>query len=167
MVWPPSLLVALPESGILVLHFTVDVKVLFERGKGYPWPKPLQCPQCGSVRLWGHGFSTRYFEGFSEFLWVKRFRCCDCFAVHTCRPLGFLKGLRYCAEAVGSCLLKKITENRWVGGFVRQNQQYWYRCLRFWSSGRCNVSRPTIDSIALFFSEKLFPVKEHFAPLHL
>ncbi len=56
---------------------------------------PLRCPRCGSARLWGHGFAARYFEGFGKCLWVKRFRCSDCFAVHTCRPLGFLRFIRF------------------------------------------------------------------------
>ena len=167
MVWPPFPLVALSESGTLILHFVVDVKVLFERGKKFPWLKLLRCPRCGSARLWGHGFAERYFEGFGKCLWVKRFRCPDCFAVHTCRPLGFLRGFRYSAGVIRSSLLKKITENGWVRGVVRQNQQYWYRCLRFRISGRCNVNKPAIDSIALFFSEKIFPVTEHFAPLRI
>lgn len=166
--WQPPLMVTLSENCvILVLHFPVDVKVLYELGKRYPWPKPAKCPWCGSVRLCGHGYRERYFEGFVEWLWVKRFRCPDCKAVHTCRPCGFLKGLRYCAEVVCSCLLRKITEGRWVKGIARQNQQYWYRCLRLWSSRLCNVLRPPVDAIASFFSGKIFSVTEQCAPLRL
>ncbi len=167
MVWPPFPLVTLSESGILILHFAVDVKDLAERGKDFPWLMPLRCPRCGSVRLWGHGFAERYFEGFCKCIWVKRFRCPDCRAVHTCRPLGFLRGFRYPAGVIRSSLLEKIAHNRWIRDVVRQNQQYWYRCLRFSLSRRCNVIKPAIDSIASFFSEKLFSVTEHFAPLRI
>jgi hypothetical protein len=81
--------------------------------------------------------------------------------------LGFLKGIRYSAEVVFACLLKKIEESRWVKGVERQNQQYWYRCFRSWNSRFCNVLKPSVDSIASFFSEKIFPVTEQFEPLRL
>jgi len=167
LVWPPFPLVALPESGILILHLAVDVKVLFERGKEFPWLKPLRCSRCGSARLWGHGFAERYFEGFGKCLWVKRFRCPDCFAVHTCRPLGFLRGFRYSAGVIRSSLLKKITETRWVMGIVRQNQQYWYHCLRTWASRLENVKLPSSAHLQSFLSARIFPVTEHFAELRI
>ena len=109
----------------------------------------------------------RYFEGFGTCLWVKRFHCPDCLAVHTCRPLGFLRGFRYTAAVIRSSLLSKIGGGGWLKGVARQNQQYWYRCLRFWVSGRCNVKQPAVDSIASFFSEKIFPATDHFAPLRI
>jgi len=167
MVWPPHLLGALPESCILLLHFTVDVKVLCDRGKEFPWLKPSRCPRCGGIRLWGHGFAPRYFEGFSEFLWIKRFRCPDCFAVHTCRPLGFLRGFRYSAGVIRSSLLNKVTESGWVRGVVRQNQQYWYHCLRKWASRLGNVKLPSSVHLESFISARIFPVTEHFAPLRI
>jgi len=81
--------------------------------------------------------------------------------------LGFLKGFRHSAAVIRLSLLKKIVENGWIRGVARQNQQYWYRCLRFRVSGRCNVNRPAVDSIESFFSARLFPVTEHFAPLRI
>ena len=109
----------------------------------------------------------RYFEGFGTCLWVKRFHCPDCLAVHTCRPLGFLRGFRHSAAVIRSSLLKKIIENGWIRGVARQTQQYWYRCLRFRVSGRCNVNRPAVDSIASFLSERIFLVTDDFAPLRI
>jgi len=81
--------------------------------------------------------------------------------------MGFLRGFRHSAAVIRSSLLKKIMENGWIRGVVRQNQQYWYRCLRFRVSGRCNVKQPAVDAIASFFSERIFPVTGHFAPLRI
>jgi len=167
MVWPPSLLVALPESAILILHIPMDVNVLYDFGKRHSWPKPSGCPRCGGVRLWGHGFVGRYFEGFAKPLWVKRFRCPDCTAVHTGRPSGFLRGMRYPADVVRSCLAGKIMDNQWLRGVVRQNQQYWYGCLRTWASRLSNVNLPSLAQLQSFLSERLFFVTEHFAPLRI
>lgn len=166
MVWPP-ISVTLPKNGILVIHFSIDVKDLLKYGKGYPWPRLRSCPQCGGRRSWGHGYVTRYFDGFAELLWLKRFRCPDCNAVHTCRPVGFLKALRYSAEAVCSCLVKKITENRWAEGIARQNQQYWHRCLKVWVSRGGNVKDPSLLHLQSFLSSRIFSVTEYLAPLRM
>jgi len=167
MVWPPSLLVTLQESGILVLHFRVDVKYLCEVGKRYCWPKPSTCPGCGGMRLWGHGFVGRYFEGFVNPLWMKRFRCPDCTAVHTGRPGGFLNGIRSPAEVVRSCLAAKITNNRWLRSVSRQNQQYWFHCLRMWTSRLSNATLLSLAHLESFVSARIFSVTEHFAPLRM
>lgn len=166
MVWPP-VSVTLPERSLLILHFPVDVKVLYEFGKRHCWPKPPRCPRCGGVRLWGHGFARRYFEGFVKPLWVKRFRCPDCTAVHTSRPSGFLIGIRYPADVVRSCLIGKIMDNRWLRGVVRQNQQYWYGCLKTWASRLGNVNFPSLIHLQSFLSERIFFVTEYFAPLRI
>jgi len=109
----------------------------------------------------------RYFEGFGTCLWVKRFHCPDCLAVHTCRPLGFLRGFRQSVAVIRSSLLKKIMENGWVRGLARQNQQYWYRCLRAWACRLGNVKLPSSEHLESFLSARIFSVTEHFAPLRI
>ncbi|MDO9558510.1 MAG: hypothetical protein Q7I89_02365 [Syntrophales bacterium] len=95
---------------------------------------------------------------------MKRFRCPDCSAVHTCRPLDFLKGLRFSAEVVSTCLRSKIEENRWLSSVVRQNQQYWYRCLRAWASRQATVIKPALSHLKAFLFGK---TSEHFELLFL
>jgi transposase-like protein len=148
-----------PQNILLILHFAVDVKRLFELGKRYPWLKPADCPQCRSKRLWGHGYVERYFEGFSHSIWVKRYRCPDCNAVHTCRPRAFFKRLRYSAVAVVFCLLNKILHNRWLTIIERQNQQYWYRTLQRQSSLHSNIATLSIGHLDAFIANNIFPVK--------
>lgn len=148
-----------PQNILLILHFAVDVKSLFELGKRYPWPKPADCPQCKSKRLWGHGYVERYFEGFSHAVWVKRYRCPDCHAVHTCRPGAFFKRLRYSAVIILCCLLNKILYSRWLGGIERQNQQYWYRSLRRQSSLHSTITALSIEHLDTFIAGNIFPVK--------
>jgi len=113
-------------------------------------------------RLWSHGFVERYFEGFSSALWMKRFRCFDCSSVHTCRPAGFLKGFCFSAKTVWHCLLSRIEKGRWLSRVVRQNQQYWHRCLRMWSSRRANVMKPALFHLKDFLFDK---TSEQFEPL--
>jgi len=157
-------MMTLSKRGFLILHFSVAVKAIFLLGKEYPWPKPEKCPVCSGVRLWGHGFVDRYFGGFMGALWMKRFRCPDCSSVHTCRPLDFPKGLQFSIEVVFKCLSNKIEANRWLSSVVRQNQQYWYRCLRNWASRQANVIKPTLFHLEAFLFDK---TSEHFEPLFL
>lgn len=158
-------LITLPESIVLILHLAVDVKSLWALGKAYPWPVVRECPACGGRRLWSHGYVTRYFEGFADIFWVKRYRCPECSSVHTSRPSGFLRGIRYCAGVVVSSLVSKVNNGFWVSSVVRQVQQYWYRLLRlfaFRSSFRCL----SVEDIRSFLSRRTNRL-EDFAPLLL
>jgi hypothetical protein len=82
---------------------------LQELGKQFCWKKPDSCPECGSMRLWGHGFVLRQFVGFAQGLWMKRYRCPDCHAVHTCRPEQFLPGMQYPIQTQKSSLEAKLS----------------------------------------------------------
>lgn len=96
-------------------------------GKLYPWPRPENCPRCGSRRLWGHGYVRRYFDGIPEPLWIKRWRCPDCGGVHTCRPDSHWRRFLAPIAVILATLVGKIAGLRWPQGECRQRQQYWYR----------------------------------------
>lgn len=146
-----------PKGYLLILHFAVDVKRLVEEGKDYPWPRPHRCPRCQGSRLWGHGYVFRYFEGISEGLWMKRFRCPDCKAVHTCRIQEFYRGFHYSRLSILLSLLSKIIHGRWLRCLSRQVQQYWYRGLRFQASRRRNCRVPDISSLRWLLRQGIIP----------
>ena len=118
-----------PHRGLLLLHLAVDVKALLELGKKYPWEKPGRCPKCEGIRLWGHGYEERYFEGVEGQVWMKRYRCPDCNAVHTCRLLGYWRLFRHPVSVIAASLTYKLIHGRWLKGLLRQTQQYWRRLL--------------------------------------
>lgn len=72
--------------------------------------------------------------------------------------------MRFSVAAIFKCLCSKIQENCWFSGVVRQNQQYWYRCLRAWVSRQANVIKPTLFHLKTFLFDK---TPEHFEPLLL
>jgi hypothetical protein len=146
-----------PKGNLLILHFAVDVKRLAECGKEYPWPRPHRCPCCQGRRLWGHGYVFRYFDGISEGLWMKRFRCPDCRAVHTSRLKGFYRGFSYSIFSILLSLLEKIIHNRWLRCLSRQAQQYWWRGLRFQASRRKNCRVPDISSLGWLLRQGIMP----------
>ena len=95
-------------------------------GKEYPWPRPACCPHCDG-KLWGHGYTARYFEGSSKPLWLKRYRCVNCHAVHTLRPKTHWRRFQAGVSSIFKSLRSKIVDNCWIPDFSRQRQEYWYQ----------------------------------------
>lgn len=112
---------------------SASVAEIMSQGKLYPWLRPSRCPRCGGLRLWGHGYVRRYFDGFSEPVWVKRWRCPDCGAVHTCRPASHWRRFLAPITVIITSLVVKLAGFHWPGGESRQRQQYWHRGYRIQS----------------------------------
>ena len=116
----------------LIIHIDIKIKDLIslkERGKDYPWPRPPQCPCCGG-KLWSHGYTPRYFPGSSTPFYLKRYRCTECRAVHTLRPKDHWRRFQAECGAILDSLRSKMLQKRWIPGFTRQRQQYWFRGLK-------------------------------------
>lgn len=103
------------------------MKKVQELGKHFKWKHPGTCPACGSSRLWGHGFALRFFFGFACGLWMKRWRCPDCKAVHTSRPEGFLLGMQYPRQVQQESLEAKLAGKPFLRSIARQPQQHWWK----------------------------------------
>jgi hypothetical protein len=103
------------------------------QGKLYPWLRPGWCPRCGSARIWGHGFVLRYFDGCAGPVPMKRWRCPDCRAIHTCRPADYWRRFLACANTIMESLTAKIAGEHWRSTVPRQRQQYWFHGLRIQS----------------------------------
>ena len=127
----------------MILYFCIDVNLLEKQGKKYPWPRPPWCPRCRSPRLWGHGYVPRYFDGFLRALWIKRYCCPDCKAIHTLRPQLYDRRFQVVWFTIFLSLLKKITVGRWLSGWSRQRQQYWWRGFKKHASRKQNFSDET------------------------
>ncbi len=153
-------LAVLPKEGLLLLYFGVDVKVLFQLGKRYPWARPWRCPRCQGLRLWGHGYAARYFGEYLEPLWVKRYRCPDCEAVHTCRPDEYFERYRYPIVTVVMSLVNKILHGRWLRCINRQSQLPWYRTVWGWCSRRQAIAGLTAEHLRQYVSEKVSASKQ-------
>jgi hypothetical protein len=131
----------------VVLQVAVNVKKLCELGKKYPWPRPKRCLSCNSPRVWGHGYVRRYFEGYTQPLWVKRLRCPDCHIVYTLRPDLFYRGFRYSLWTILSSLVTRIVQHRFMPCLPRQKQQYWYKGLLFQAQRLRTVLCPDMHTL--------------------
>jgi hypothetical protein len=138
---------------VVVLQVAVNVKKLGEPGKKYPWPEPTRCFSCNSPRVWGHGYVQRYFEGYTQPLWVKRLRCPDCRIVYTLRPDLFYQRFRYSLWTILSSLVTRIVHHRFMPCLPRQNQQYWYTGLLLQAQRLRTVPCPDMRTV----NEIIFP----------
>jgi hypothetical protein len=122
----PVIPTTLPGIAALILYLSVDCSEISTSGKEYRWPRLRRCPRCGGTRLWGHGYVPRYFGSRAGPLWMKRWRCPECRAVHTARPWQYWRGFIVRASAIHASIVRKLAGKRWMHSFSRQRQQYWY-----------------------------------------
>jgi transposase-like protein len=115
----------------LILYNRLEIEKLQEFGKDFPWKKPEYCPVCKSKRLWGHGYVIRYFSKGQEGVYLKRWRCPECGAVHTVRPEGFLPRIMTPIKGIYNVLVNKLNGGTFFREFSRQSQQYWWKGFQF------------------------------------
>lgn len=108
-----------------ILLFRTDLEIIQEAGKNFFWKKPVNCPNCGISRLWGHGFVLRYFAGYASGIWMKRWRCAECHGVHTARPLQYSPGNQYPKRLQIKSLKAKLSGKTFLSEIPRQIQQHW------------------------------------------
>ena len=166
-----------PRNILLILYCDVDVKLLQEVGKGYPWPPPQRSPCCGGGRLWRHGFVPRYVDEYPEQLLMLKYRCADCGSVHTMRPSDYDRRFRAQWLTIFIVLLIKILTGRWSSEFSKERQRYWMRGFRLQVSCRNNVlgiadqlrtlSRLTGSVILSTHSTRFYEIKPYRDPPHL
>ena len=113
----------------LVILVKLAVKQLFEAGRDFPWPKPQGCPRCRG-RTWGHGFVPAYFDGYTQPLWLKRYRCPDCGCVIRLRPREYFQRFQTPIHTIRDCLAYWVQYHRWQAGLSPPRQRHWLRALR-------------------------------------
>ena len=131
------------KPSILIIYFEINIKSLEAEEKSYSWVKPLKCPSCNGWRLWGHGFVWRYFGAIG--VWLKRWRCPDCGAVHTMRPKTHWRRFQEPFSVIITSLRAKAAGHSWLKSLSRSKQQYW------WQGFQLQISRQ--KSICDFLEE--------------
>jgi hypothetical protein len=94
-------------------------------GKDFNWNRPL-C-SCGSKKVWGHGFVTRFFAGYLAGIFLKRFRCPDCRTVFTMLPEGYGRRLQTRLVEIAEALVSRLEHRGWPRALPRQRAGHWLR----------------------------------------
>ena len=111
----------------MIIHIALTLKKLFIAGKDFPWPRP-QC-SCGNLKPWGHGYVSKYFDGFADRFWLKRYHCPVCGKTILLKPKGYLKRFQASIETIRSSVKAKYHSGRWFPGICRCRQNHWYQAL--------------------------------------
>lgn len=112
----------------MLLIIEINLEKLSVSGKKYSWNKPLNCLKCGSSRIWWHGYTTRYFDGYNTCFWIRRVICADCGSVHTFRPISHYSRKQASITIILSTLILKIVSGKFSNKEIsRQRQEYWYK----------------------------------------
>lgn len=114
----------------MILSVLVRLKDIVEQGRDFPWPRPDECPQCHGDRVWGHGFVAAIFDGFSEHVLLRRYRCPDCGCVVRLRPDGYFKRFQASVSTIRSRVAHRLRTGRWPGRMSRSRQGYWLSNLK-------------------------------------
>jgi hypothetical protein len=125
----PVIPTTLPGIAALILYLSVNLHEVSRAGKGFSWARPFGCPRCNGARLWGHGYVERYFEELDGPVWMKRWRCPECGAIHTARPLEYWRGFWASSSTILASLWTRVEKHRWLESLSRQRQEYWWRGL--------------------------------------
>lgn len=114
----------------MVILVEVELKLIVEQKRHYPWPKPERCPRCQDSRVWGHGFVMAYFDASAVAVYLKRFRCPGCRCVMRLRPKGYFARFQAGIQRIYACLKQRLVEGRYEAGFSRSRQRHWMRALQ-------------------------------------
>ena len=118
----------------MISSVSAVLKEIFERGKDYPWVKPDVCPCCNNYKLWGHGFTARFFHGFPQCLYLKCYRCPGCKSVITLRPDTHFSRIRSSRDTIRDHLERRLNTGRWPASTLSRS------CLRHWLANlRCQM----------------------------
>jgi hypothetical protein len=106
----------------MIFPVLVSIKEIVAKGRDFPWPRPEECHRCEGRRVWCHGFVSAYFDGFSEQVFLRRYRCPECRCVMRARPSGYFKRVQVSVETVRSSIAFRLEHGRWPPGSSRSRQ---------------------------------------------
>lgn len=116
-----------PNNNVIfmICFVAVLLKDIFEQGKYYPWPRPADCLRCNR-KFHGHGFTTRYFQGFPTCLYLKCYRCPECGCVITLRPDTHFSRIRSDKNIIRAHLAHRLTSGQWPrSSLSRSSLRHW------------------------------------------
>ena len=114
----------------MIIFISTLLKDIFKQGRNFPWPMPAVCPRCGCSKVWGHGYVSAWFDGFSEALLLKRYRCPCCGCVIRMRPDSHFSRFQASIHNIRSTLSTRIKTGRWPPDQSGPRPGHWLRSLK-------------------------------------
>ncbi len=117
----------------MICYTDITLIDIHRLGKKFKWKPPENCSKCGG-KLWGHGFVGSCFEGYTDILYLKRYRCTNCGCIITMRPLSHFSRYQSSTKDIYQTLKTRLFSYRWPPWCTRQRGGHWlrkfcYKCL--------------------------------------
>ncbi|MGD9212334.1 MAG: hypothetical protein PVI90_16250 [Desulfobacteraceae bacterium] len=142
----------------MIISVRANLNEIFEQGRKFKWGKPCNCPRCGSVRLWGHGFVFAYFDGFSQGLILRRFRCPDCRCLIRMKPKGYFPRFRAGIAKIRTCLSSRLFSGKWLKDLSGSRQRHWLAALKRKSAAFFSVNEQLMNAFDRLIAMGQIPV---------
>ena len=146
------------KVGRMILSVCSKLKDIYDQGRNFNWEKPDKCKQCGSTRVWGHGFVTAYFDGYSGCFYLKRYRCPDCCCVFLMKPEGYFDRFHASIDTINACLKSRLTTGRWPSYIGKSRQRHWLFALKQKAVAWFGMGKDLLDAFKAFVSMEMIPV---------
>jgi len=116
----------------MIINQEINLADIFRLGRSYEYIRPDKCPQCGSSRIWGHGFVSRYFDDYDLCLYLKRWICAECGCVISIRPVNYFARHHCIILKIFSVLSERLNTGFWSRDpcIRRQRGGHWLRALK-------------------------------------
>lgn len=114
----------------MILRVCVSIKDVLEKGRAFAWSRPRVCPGCAGRRISADGFESRFYDGWCERVWLRRYRCRDCGCAIRVRPEGYFPRFQASIKSIRSRIAHRLDTGRWAVGMSRSRQGHWLRSLR-------------------------------------
>lgn len=131
----------------------IDLKLLQELGKTFPWKRPV-CAKC-NCSFYGHGYVFRFFNLLQVGVYLKRWRCPICHAVATVRPDTHWKGFQESLGQVFKTLKYRIENLKWPPWCSRQRGGHWLNKLLANAKLNLLLKDNTLETILFYQNKKL------------
>jgi len=128
---PTRVSVKKPQKGdAMIISVPVDINLLLDLLRKFPWPRPDSCPECNNPKLWGHGFADCLFDFANKTIPLKRYICPNCGCVIKLRPEGYFKRFQASIDTIRNCIDSISATGKTIKNIARQRQRHWYVALK-------------------------------------
>jgi hypothetical protein len=142
----------------MILLVCAKLNQIYSQGRNFKWDKPDSCPRCQSARVWGHGFVAAIFDGFSQPLLLRRFRCPDCGCIIRMKPWGYFHRFQTTIATIRSSLQTRLSGGKWPKGPPTSRQRHWLSALKRKSLAFFGIGMDLMDAFDRLMRKAVIPV---------
>lgn len=133
----------------MIVEINIPLETIAHFNKEFKWPiGDKKCQHCKS-KLWGHGYTKRYFHGHNNMIALKRYRCSNqsCRRTITLIPKGYPKSYALTFKIICSFLIHKLESKFWNKNqnITIQRALHWLNSLKIYCTLKIGSNNEGFD----------------------